>query len=153
VRVLLRLVAIGILIWVAAIVWAPYAVASSRPANAIAAALVYDAGHMVCHQRPERSFALDGRPLPVCARCTGLYVSAAAAVPFALLLALPLPSRRARWLLGVAALPTAITWSIEFAGLAHPSNLVRAVAALPLGFMAAWVVVATMRTGVQGRMH
>jgi len=83
--------------------------------------------------------------MPVCARCTGLYLSAAAAAPFALLLAWPMPSSRARWLLGVAALPTAISWSIEFAGLAHPSNIVRAVAALPLGFAAAWVVMGNAR--------
>ena len=32
----------------------------------------------VCHQRPERSFHVAGVQLPVCARCTGLYVSGAA---------------------------------------------------------------------------
>lgn len=28
---------------------------------------------LVCHQIPDRSFAVHGVPLPVCARCTGLY--------------------------------------------------------------------------------
>ncbi len=27
-----------------------------------------------CHRRPDRSFFWKGRPFPVCARCTGLYV-------------------------------------------------------------------------------
>ena len=31
----------------------------------------------VCHHRLERTVAVAGRPLPVCARCTGLYVGAA----------------------------------------------------------------------------
>jgi len=28
---------------------------------------------VVCHQRPDRTFHLDGRPLGVCHRCSGLY--------------------------------------------------------------------------------
>lgn len=27
----------------------------------------------VCHQRPDRTFHIDGRPLGVCQRCSGLY--------------------------------------------------------------------------------
>jgi len=30
-------------------------------------------GSAVCHQMAERSFIFDGTPLPVCARCTGIY--------------------------------------------------------------------------------
>lgn len=33
-----------------------------------------------CHQRPERSFFLDGRQIPICARCLGL-VSGSALFP------------------------------------------------------------------------
>lgn len=28
----------------------------------------------ICHQEPARSFYLNGKPLPLCARCTGFYV-------------------------------------------------------------------------------
>jgi uncharacterized membrane protein len=31
-----------------------------------------------CHRRPDRSFHLRGRPLPLCARCTGILVGYAA---------------------------------------------------------------------------
>jgi uncharacterized membrane protein len=34
-------------------------------------------GGFVCHQIPERSFVVDGHPLPLCARCTGLYLGTA----------------------------------------------------------------------------
>jgi hypothetical protein len=44
------------------------------------AVLVYAIGSVVCHQLPERSFDLWGRQLPVCARCTGIYIGAAIAV-------------------------------------------------------------------------
>lgn len=31
-------------------------------------------GAAVCHRLPERSFFWDGRQMPLCARCTGLYI-------------------------------------------------------------------------------
>jgi uncharacterized membrane protein len=31
-------------------------------------------GYAICHQLPERSFFLDGRQLPLCARCTGTFL-------------------------------------------------------------------------------
>lgn len=33
-------------------------------------------GYAVCHRIPERSFVLGGRPLPLCARCTGTFLGA-----------------------------------------------------------------------------
>lgn len=33
-------------------------------------------GAAVCHRLPERSFFWDGRQMPLCARCTGLYTGA-----------------------------------------------------------------------------
>jgi uncharacterized membrane protein len=128
-------------LWVAALFVSPLAVASSNRVLSFGAAAVYAAGSQICHQRPERSFHIGGRQMPVCARCTGLYVSAAAAVPIALLIAVSWPSRRARIVFVLAALPTVLTWSLEYLGLAHFSNLARAVCAVPLGFVAAWLVV------------
>lgn len=31
-------------------------------------------GHRVCHQKPERSFHFGGKQFPVCARCMGIYI-------------------------------------------------------------------------------
>jgi len=33
-------------------------------------------GYAICHQIPERTFILGGRPLPLCARCTGTFLGA-----------------------------------------------------------------------------
>jgi uncharacterized membrane protein len=138
------LVAAGLL-WVAAILSAPLTITSGRPALSIGSAGVYAAASRVCHQLPDRCFWIHGRPMPVCARCAGLYVSAAFAAPLALVWGSGLSSRRARRLVLIAALPTLATWGIEAAGLAHPSNIVRFAAALPLGFVAAAIVVMAMR--------
>jgi uncharacterized membrane protein len=46
---------------------------SGGPGWWIAPLLLRAAYHMVCHQIPERSVWLDGRPMAVCARCFGIY--------------------------------------------------------------------------------
>jgi uncharacterized membrane protein len=120
---------LGAIVWVAALWLAP--------------AVLFPVGTFICHQRPERSFFTHGHQLPVCARCTGLYVGAALATPIALV-ATAMASSRARWSLALAAVPTAVTWTLEFAGLAHFSNASRFVAALPLGFAAAWLVLSVI---------
>ena len=33
-------------------------------------------GYAICHQLPARTFDIDGVPLPLCARCTGIYLGA-----------------------------------------------------------------------------
>lgn len=48
------------------------ALAAWRPAAPRGAAGLV--GYAVCHQIPARSFTLAGRPLPLCARCTGTYL-------------------------------------------------------------------------------
>jgi uncharacterized membrane protein len=121
----------GIGLWTAALFLTPLALAPI--------------GAFICHQRPERSFFVHGQQMPVCARCTGLYVGAALAAPVALAAAVAGAAGRSRWIFAAAALPTAITWTLEFAGLAHFSNAARFAAALPLGFVAAWLVLAVLR--------
>src|SRR5919201_700706 len=73
-----RLLVLAASLWLIALLAAPAALRSPHPFLVGAAAVVYNAGSLVCHQRPERSFAIQGRAMPVCARCSGLYGSAAA---------------------------------------------------------------------------
>jgi uncharacterized membrane protein len=140
------LLAAASLVWLISIVAAPYVLAHGSSGSLLAPA-VYLAGRTVCHQRPERSFHPWGVQMPVCARCFGLYASAplgAALALFATGLGLarrPLGPARARRVLFLAAIPTAVTVLVQWAGLAYPSSTIRALAAIPLGAAAAWVVV------------
>jgi len=126
------------------------------------AVAVYRIGSLICHQRPERSFYLFGVPLPVCARCTGIYAGAA-------LTAMAVAVRGAgagrhskadttsdgvranrsdvrpgvvdaRRLLFVSALPTVATLVYEWSTAQMPTHWIRAMSSLPLGVVVAWIV-------------
>ncbi len=107
--------------------------------------VVYAAAARVCHQRPDRSFLTAGIRWPVCGRCSGLYLAA----PFGALWALrrrgdsagPRPALR----LALASVPTLVTLLLEWPEIANPTNLARAAAAVPLGFVIAWVLVQQTR--------
>ena len=138
-------------VWAAAVFAAP-AVMGRRASmwSVRSAALTYVVGRFVCHQRLERSFVVAGAPMPVCGRCTGLYVAA----PFGAALVLApwrgrwSAERRRRFLLWAGA-PTAATFLLEITGLWDPGNVWRAVAALPLG-----AAVAALAAGaIAGRLR
>jgi len=130
------------LLWVVLLVGAPAGLSHDTLGGAVA--YLYAAASQICHQRPERSFALSGMQLPVCARCFGLYLSGALGAVAAWGSAPP-PLLNTRLLLALAAVPTGATWALESAGLAGFSNLTRAAAALPLGAAAGWVCVQMLR--------
>ena len=124
--------------------WVACARSSPGPAIARMAIALYVAGHLVCHQRPERSFASCGHQWPVCGRCAGLYIGAAAGVLIFGLwrvdrVAAPTDAWRRR--LVVAALPTAVLWLGELVLRLDPGTLVRFLGALPAGAGGtAWLV-------------
>jgi uncharacterized membrane protein len=137
---------LGALAWSVILLSAPYGLTSGHPRLVAAAAGVYSAAGLICHQRSERSFHLAGVQQPVCARCAGLYMSGAAgAIAAWLAWRRPRTPRRTRMVLALAALPTVLSVTIEFLGLAHLSNTVRAVCALPLGLAAGWIFVLSLR--------
>ena len=112
-------------------------------------ALIFSAGSVVCHQIPERSFFWAGQQLPVCARCTGLYVSAALGVIAWITIKtarrwrpIAIDPRVAIQWLAIAAIPTALSLATGFAGLWDGSNVTRALLAIPLGVSAGAIVAA-----------
>lgn len=142
-----------------AVVWAVLAVAAPWLATVPAvggdylSASAYALGALVCHQRPERSFHLAGAQLPVCARCTGLYLSAALGILF-VWARRPSPAapfgRWRAWLLW-AAVPTAATLVFEWWRPSGASGALRALAAVPLGAAAGALLAGTV--GFRGKLH
>ena len=147
--------------------------AASRPSSVSSdvghalAFVVYRIGSVVCHQRPERSLHLFAVQMPVCARCTGVYVGAAVmaiGVAFrrsrgpvkkrgtAGAVGIPRgPGRVDRWyvapwlgsarrVLLVSVLPGAATLVYEWSTGQMPAHWVRATSGVPLGAAVAWIV-------------
>jgi len=119
------------------------------------ALVVYAIGSLVCHQRPDRSFHLHGVPLPVCARCVGIYVGAAIASLGQALFAFQqkrIPLRHAFKRAAVpptarllaASAPTVATLVYEWTTGVTPSNWLRAAAALPVGFVVMQMLVRSL---------
>ena len=133
--------------WAALLVVTPSWRAAGAFPRATAAGAVYALASRVCHQQPGRSFAVAGTPMPVCARCTGLYVSGTVGSVLALVWSLSARGRaqddvrRMRRVLVASAVPTALSWGLEVSGLFVPSMEVRALCALPLGAVTGWVAV------------
>ena len=130
------------LAWVTMILAAPLALSRARvPVLTLA---VYQAGSLVCHQRPERSFHLAGMQLPVCARCFGLYLSGAIGLTLASRRRRAFSTHAVRLFLGLAALPIAATVGLEWLGAIQTSNTQRLLTGLPLGFAAGVVIVRSL---------
>lgn len=118
----------------------------------LAAALIYLAGSVVCHQLPERSFFwTNGVQFPVCARCTGLYLGALLAVLG--WIGHKVWTRGREWALDpraalrfvvIASLPTLMSVALSAAGGWDGTNVLRAALALPAGIAGGVVVAAAV---------
>ena len=146
------------MLWAVALPAAAFARARPSPpwAGRVASAAVYVAGAVVCHQRAERSFALAGVALPVCARCTGIYTGAAAAAAILLSRSRRRSSSRGGLISGgiralacLAVAPTALTVAYEWSSARATSNIVRLLAGMPIGLLVAWLVMRSARPHVQ----
>jgi uncharacterized membrane protein len=145
--------AAGAVGWAASLPLASWAAAHAAlwPAASPAALLVYLAGGVVCHQQPLRSFHLWGVQMPVCARCTGVYIGAAAMIVWRLGLTRVArhavrvgwwtrDARAARVAVAAAVAPTVVTLLVEIAMGRPPANWIRAIAGVPLGAVIAALV-------------
>ncbi len=147
-------------LWAALLLGAPYlSQAGSRTAGARLAAAGYLAGSFVCHQRAERSFHLAGAQLPVCGRCTGLYVSGAVGLLFSHVAYRRrhgrrdgTTGRRISWrvVIVAASIPLVASVVLEALGLWRGTNAWRAVSAVPAGWVVGTMIVESL--SFQGRL-
>jgi uncharacterized membrane protein len=156
-RWLRRVLCAGALGWAVLIPSAALAAgrASGAPVVGLLAALPYAIGAVICHQQAARSFAIWSQQLPVCARCTGIYVGAAIAAMIASTFRSAKALRHnnprkvaqrfsAARTLAFAAIPTVATLAYEWSTSTTPSNVVRAIAGFPLGAAVAWVILSAI---------
>jgi uncharacterized membrane protein len=139
--------------WVIMLIAAAAAASLPHPGSILYAfsTLVYLAGSVVCHQRPERSLHWWSAQAPVCARCVGLYVGAALGAMWAAFGsasmrspvrsdALDRLSARTRVSLALALIPTLLTLVFEWSTGVMPAHWIRLAAGVVLGAAAACAI-------------
>lgn len=137
--------AIAATLWLATAIAAPMLQAGG---HAFPALLARAAFSPICHQNPGRSFWIDGAPMALCARCTGLAVgfllgclwlsarlASGAARPS------PPPGRAVL----LAAAPALFEFGLERSGLWAGSAWARALTGMPPAFIVALYAVAAAR--------
>lgn len=98
----------------------------------------------VCHQIPERCLYLQGQPLPLCARCSGTFLGAAAGLVVLALLGQGRRSHLPRWPVAIVLAILCGGWALDGlnstvalyigrAWLYEPSNLLRLMTGAGLG--------------------
>jgi uncharacterized membrane protein len=86
----------------------------------------------LCHGVPSRCLELWSVPMPICSRCTAIYLGLLAGI-LAFLLLPRLKEVAARWLLGIAALPMLIDGLTQLAKLRESTNPLRVETGLAVG--------------------
>jgi uncharacterized membrane protein len=117
---------------------APVAAAGGHPALA---EVIYHAFGVFCHQRPDRSYFIEGHKLGVCARCTGLYAGfAITLLLYPLIRSLRINVNPPRQYLILAAIPLAVDFSLTFFGFWENTHTSRLLTGTLLGSVAVFYV-------------
>ncbi|MCS7009797.1 MAG: DUF2085 domain-containing protein [Anaerolineales bacterium] len=86
-------------------------------------------GYAVCHRIPERSFHVEGRPLPLCARCSGMYLGAMIALIYQSIVS-PYHQKFPRWPIAIPLILFAVAFGID--GANSYLYLIKSVSSGPL---------------------
>jgi len=103
--------------------------------------------NLICHRLPERSFFIKGHQFPVCARCTGFYISLAIVVLYDLLV--PIKVTFNGFIVGIIlCMPFIVDGFTQYLGFRQSTNLLRLITGLlggiglifVLAFIIKWLV-------------
>ncbi|WP_297981029.1 DUF2085 domain-containing protein [uncultured Methanobrevibacter sp.] len=84
---------------------------------------------LICHRKPERSFFFRGHQFPVCARCTGFYISGIASIFLVKVFVLPIDI--ATLLFGIILLaPAALDGTTQLFKMRESNNTLRFITGL-----------------------
>lgn len=105
------------------------------------AAVIYRAFGIFCHQRPDRSYFIEGHKLAVCSRCTGLYAGfGVTLLLYPLIRSLRVAANPPRIFLILAAIPLAVDFSLTFFGIWENTHTSRLLTGALLGTVSVFYV-------------
>jgi uncharacterized membrane protein len=87
---------------------------------------------VLCHGIARRCFELWGAPMPICARCSGIYAGMLGGIVLFMLLP-RIEERIVRWTLAIAVLPMVLDGLTQLAMLRESTNLLRLATGLLAG--------------------
>jgi uncharacterized membrane protein len=96
-------------------------------------------GFCICHRRPDRSFSLDGRLFPLCARCTGIVTGAVGALVLAALGIAPPP-----WADVILMVPLVADGVSQSLGWRESTNWLRLITGMLFGMGMAFLMIAVV---------
>jgi uncharacterized membrane protein len=100
---------------------------------------------LMCHGRIERSLALFDVPMPICARCTGIYLGMLAGL-FAFRLIPHLRERVMRWVAFAAIVPLGVDGMTQLLGFRESVNPLRVATGVIAGLaFGLWILSAVER--------
>lgn len=103
---------------------------------------------LMCHGRVERCFLLFGEPMPICARCTGVYLGMLGGIALFWLIPM-LRERVMRGFAFAAVVPLALDGVTQLTGLRESTNSLRVATGLIAGLaFGLWVLSAVERRDV-----
>jgi len=131
--------AVSVSLLVSLIIVAPVAAAGG---HSDVAQGIYRAFGTFCHQRPDRSYFIDGHKFAVCSRCTGLYFGfALTLLAYPLIRSLRNAATPRPIYLALAAIPLAVDFSLTFFGVWENTHTSRLFTGALLGGAAVFYVV------------
>ena len=133
------LVSVAVMMFIISlIVMAPVAAASGHSEIAEG---IYRGFGVFCHQRPDRSYFIEGHKLAVCSRCTGLYAGFAfTLLIYPLVRSLRSAATPPRRVLFLAAVPLLIDFSLTFFGVWENTHTSRLLTGALLGSVVVFYV-------------
>ncbi len=143
----MKLNAVVAVLWFAACLLALGAPMLAANRQYAAASVTYSLFSRICHQMPERSFALAGFPLAVCHRCFGIYLGLAFG---SLITRLPgILKRRRAWILA-ATIPMLADAALPLIGVGNNTPSSRFATGLIFGLMLATIFMQGLRELISG---
>ena len=95
---------------------------------------IYSCGDILCHQKADRSFFINGNEMPFCARCTAIWLGIVIGLGFVFLFKINLDEKFIL-LMFVCLLPIGIDGFGQLFGLWKSNNIIRVITGVLTGFI------------------
>jgi uncharacterized membrane protein len=139
---------------IATIVFAAIPVAILGGAVTVAAMIAHGASmvwrvpfKLVCHGMVSRCLTIWNAPMPICARCTGIYIGLLVGILTFSLFWKRIDAGLARWMVMIAVIPIGVDGITQALGLRESTNPLRLATGFAVAFFFGIWVLATIQKG------